>query len=304
MSGARGRDRRDVGAAELGVKAARRRLRADRREHAERQRDPTRRRVDDAQRQDRRGAEHRRRGTADPGRRAGARRLARTSADAIVDLATLTGACVVALGEKIAGLMGEPTTRGSSRSRSRPTGRASRMWPLPAARATTASCSTPRSPTCATSAPAARRGPHRRAVPARVRRRRRRGLHLDIAGPARAGADDGELTTRRHRLRRAHAPRAGQQLRRARRDGRGRARPTKTSKAKKTSRPRRSVAPESTGRSRVADQCDAARRRPGRVGQAQVVVLGDHDLRAVRPHAGQFGSRRTLKVRNVSSSAS
>ena len=112
--------------------------------------------------------------------------------DAIVDLATLTGACMVALGDKIAGLMGNDESwidqvQAAADAAGEP------VWPLPAARATTASCSSPRSPTSATSAPASYGG----ALTA--------GLflaefvdgvpwaHLDIAGPARAGSDDGYL---------------------------------------------------------------------------------------------------------------
>ena len=45
--------------------------------------------------------------------------------DAIVDLATLTGACVVALGEKVAGLMGDDDLGRADRVR-RPTAPASR----------------------------------------------------------------------------------------------------------------------------------------------------------------------------------
>ena len=56
--------------ADLGVKTPGHRLRAAGREHAERQRDPTRRRAEDPQRQDGRGAQHRRRGPAHPRRRA------------------------------------------------------------------------------------------------------------------------------------------------------------------------------------------------------------------------------------------
>ena len=66
--------------------------------------------------------------------------------DAIVDLATLTGACMVALGDKIAGLMGndDALVRPGARRR-RPRRRAGVA--AAAARPSTASSSSPRSPT-------------------------------------------------------------------------------------------------------------------------------------------------------------
>jgi leucyl aminopeptidase len=113
-------------------------------------------------------------------------------ADAIVDLATLTGACVVALGEKVAGLMGnedgwvEQVRRASERA-------GEPMWHLPLP------------------------GDMRKQLESDVADLRNIGanryggaltaglfleafvedrpwVHLDIAGPARAPADDGELT--------------------------------------------------------------------------------------------------------------
>jgi leucyl aminopeptidase len=112
--------------------------------------------------------------------------------DAIVDLATLTGACVVALGEKVAGLMGnedgwvEQVRRASERA-------GEPMWHLPLP------------------------GDMRKQLESEVADLRNIGanryggaltaglfleafvedrpwVHLDIAGPARAPADDGELT--------------------------------------------------------------------------------------------------------------
>ncbi len=112
--------------------------------------------------------------------------------DAIVDVATLTGACVVALGEKVAGIMGAPDpwveqVRSAADRAGEP------MWPLPLP------------------------GEYRKLLDSEVADLRNistggyggaltAGLflqsfvgdvpwvHLDIAGPARAGADDGELT--------------------------------------------------------------------------------------------------------------
>ncbi|MBM3672097.1 MAG: leucyl aminopeptidase [Actinobacteria bacterium] len=112
--------------------------------------------------------------------------------DAMVDLATLTGACVVALGEKVAGLMGNDSgwvdqVRSASDRAGEPT------WPLPLP------------------------DEYRKLLESEVADLRNIGTsgmggaltagifleafvdevpwaHLDIAGPARAGSDDGELT--------------------------------------------------------------------------------------------------------------
>jgi leucyl aminopeptidase len=85
--------------------------------------------------------------------------------DAIIDVATLTGACVVALGRKVAGLMGnhqgwrnDMTRAGSTRSATPPPGPARRSGPSPSPR-TTASRSTPTWPTSRTSAAAATPAP-------------------------------------------------------------------------------------------------------------------------------------------------
>ena len=56
-------------------------VRADGREHGVRRRDPARRRAHDVRRHDRRGAQHRRRGPAGPGRRAGPRDRAEARRD-------------------------------------------------------------------------------------------------------------------------------------------------------------------------------------------------------------------------------
>ncbi len=112
-------------------------------------------------------------------------------ADAIVDLATLTGACVVALGEKVAGVMGGPTSwveqvQAAADHAGEP------VWALPLP------------------------GEYRKLLDSEVADLRNIGTgsyggaltaglflqrfvddvpwaHLDIAGPARASADDGEL---------------------------------------------------------------------------------------------------------------
>ena len=112
--------------------------------------------------------------------------------DAIVDLATLTGACVVALGEKVAGLMGNDD-EWSAQVRAAADRAGEPVWPLPL--------------------PAE----YKKQLDSEVADLRNIGInryggaltagiflesfvgdvpwvHLDIAGPARAGADDGELS--------------------------------------------------------------------------------------------------------------
>ena len=104
--------------------------------------------------------QHRRRGPAGDGRRARARRP-RSDADAIVDIATLTGACLRALGTAVAGVMGNdaaPRRPGPRPPGERPT------RPSGSCRSTgaTATSSTPRSPTSRTSAaPTPARSPRR-----------------------------------------------------------------------------------------------------------------------------------------------
>jgi leucyl aminopeptidase len=112
--------------------------------------------------------------------------------DAIVDVATLTGACVVALGEKVAGLMSNHDEwSGQVRAASERAGES--MWPLPLP------------------------DEYRKLLESEVADLRNIGtsgmggaltaglfleafvddvpwVHLDIAGPARAASDDGELT--------------------------------------------------------------------------------------------------------------
>jgi leucyl aminopeptidase len=114
------------------------------------------------------------------------------NADAIVDLATLTGACVVALGEKVAGVMGNrpewiDQVRGSADRAGEP------LWPLPLPREYRKLLDSEVADLKNVSS-----GGYGGALTA--------GLfletfvddttwaHLDIAGPARAAADDGELT--------------------------------------------------------------------------------------------------------------
>jgi leucyl aminopeptidase len=113
-------------------------------------------------------------------------------AQAIVDVATLTGACVVALGEKVAGIMGNRAewvdqVRAAADRAGEP------VWPLPLPRdyrklldsevADLRNIST---------------GSYGGALTAGLFLERFvddvAWAHLDIAGPARASADDGELT--------------------------------------------------------------------------------------------------------------
>ena len=112
--------------------------------------------------------------------------------DAIVDLATLTGACVVALGEKIAGLMGNHD-EWSAQVRAAAERVGERVWSLPlpddyhaqldSEVADLRNIGTTR---------------HGGALTAGIFLESFVGdvpwVHLDIAGPARAAADDGELS--------------------------------------------------------------------------------------------------------------
>ena len=115
----------------------------------------------------------------------------RERADAIVDLATLTGACVVALGEKIAGLMGNHDEwRAQVRAAAERVGEP--VWPLPL-------------PEDYTKLIESDIGDLRNTATSRYGGALTAGLflrsfvedvawvHLDIAGPARASSDDGEL---------------------------------------------------------------------------------------------------------------
>ena len=111
--------------------------------------------------------------------------------DAIVDLATLTGACMVALGMKIAGLMGNHRrVRRPGAGGRRRRGRADVA--AAAARPRCGPTSSPRWPTsrtCRRSAGAGRRSPA-----SSCRSSSATGIpwvHLDIAGPADSPEDDG-----------------------------------------------------------------------------------------------------------------
>ena len=89
--------------------------------------------------------------------------------DAIVDLATLTGACVVALGDKVAGLMG--SDEGWIEQVDDAAGRVSEAWHLPLPQEYR-SRSSPKLPTCA-HRNGGYGGANRRPVPQGVRRGRR-----------------------------------------------------------------------------------------------------------------------------------
>ena len=99
------------------------------REHAERQRAAAGRRAPHLRRQDRRGAQHRRRGPP----RALADALVRAQEDkpdVLIDIATLTGAAVVALGARTAGIMANDddlreAVHDASKRAGEPT------WPMP-----------------------------------------------------------------------------------------------------------------------------------------------------------------------------
>ena len=120
--------------------------------------------------------------------------------DAIIDLATLTGACMVALGDRTAGVDGQPrraAPAGPRRGRvrtARPCGRC--RCPSTCARRSTA-----RSPTCATSPPRRTAARSTAAIFLQEFVDDIPWVHLDIAGPADASRP-GRERPRRHRLRR------------------------------------------------------------------------------------------------------
>jgi leucyl aminopeptidase len=113
-------------------------------------------------------------------------------ADAIVDVATLTGACVVALGEKVAGIMGNrdewvDQVRAAADRAGEP------MWPLPLPkeyrRLLDSEIADLRNISTGSYGGALTAGLFLEQFVDNVT-----WAHLDIAGPARAPADDGELT--------------------------------------------------------------------------------------------------------------
>jgi leucyl aminopeptidase len=112
--------------------------------------------------------------------------------DAIVDLATLTGACVVALGEKVAGLMGNDDTW-SSQVREAADRAGEPTWPLPLPaeynKQLDSEVADLRNIGANRYGGALTAGLFLQAFVADVP-----WVHLDIAGPARASADDGELS--------------------------------------------------------------------------------------------------------------
>ena len=136
-------------------------------------------------------------------------------ADAIVDIATLTGAVLGALGKKVAGVLGNDQALGGpglGASRSGPTsGSGSCRWST-----TTASCSTPTWPTSRTSVvPTA--APSRPALFLREFVGDVPWAHLDIAGVDGQRRRRRHLLEGRHRLRRAALRRPPGQLPRRRR---------------------------------------------------------------------------------------
>ena len=133
--------------------------------------------------------------------------------DAIVDLATLTGACVVALGEKIAGLMtsndgwGEQVRAAADRA-------GEQVWPLPLPdeynKLIESEIADLKNIGSGGYGGALTAGLFLQAFVGDVP-----WVHLDIAGPARAGLGRRRLRARRHRLRCAHARRAAQHVQEA-----------------------------------------------------------------------------------------
>ena len=113
--------------------------------------------------------------------------------DAIIDLATLTGACMVALGAKIAGLMGNDDEL-VDQVRDAADRAGERVWPLPLPERVPQAASTPRSPTSRTSAAAGTAARSPPGCSCRSSSATSPWVHLDIAGPGACGdADDGYL---------------------------------------------------------------------------------------------------------------
>ena len=257
--GARG----DVGAARPRREDEGHRLRAARREHAERHRDPPRRRAAAS-------ATARRSRCSTPTPRAASSSPTRSSLatedkpDAIVDLATLTGACMVALGEKIAGLMGNDDELDRRRCATPPTGRRARCGrcrcPTEYRKLLDSEVADLKNIGAAAYGGALTAG----LFLAGVRRTTCRGCTSTSPARARVGGDDGYLAEGRHRLRRAHARRARPTLRAARPPAR-----TRDGRASGASVP-----------SAAGSAC----------GQAEVVVLGDDDRCRV------LAARRALRV--------
>jgi leucyl aminopeptidase len=112
--------------------------------------------------------------------------------DAIVDLATLTGACVVALGEKIAGLMGNHDAW-SDQVRAAADRAGESVWPLPLPAEYRKMLDSEVADLKNVSA-----GGYGGALTAGIFLQQfvgdRPWVHLDIAGPSRAPSDDGYLT--------------------------------------------------------------------------------------------------------------
>jgi leucyl aminopeptidase len=112
--------------------------------------------------------------------------------DAIIDLATLTGACVVALGEGVAGLMGTNDSW-SEQVRAAADTAGESVWPLPLPEKYRKMLESEVADMKNIS-----HGGYGGALTAGLFLKEFAGdvpwVHLDIAGPARAGADDGYLT--------------------------------------------------------------------------------------------------------------
>ena len=111
--------------------------------------------------------------------------------DAVIDLATLTGACMVALGDKVAGLMGNhdgwiDQVQGAAERAGEP------VWPLPLPgqyrKLLDSETADLRNISSGNYGGALTAGLFLREFVGGAR-----WAHLDIAGPARAGSDDGEL---------------------------------------------------------------------------------------------------------------
>ena len=131
-----------------------------RRERRRRRRAASRRRAAPLRRPHQRGHQHRRRGPAGARRRAGLRRRRSSTPPSLVDVATLTGAMKVALGQQVGGFFANDEALAAAISDGR-RGRRRAAVAVPAGRATTRRSWPRRSPTPTTRPAARARSPPR-----------------------------------------------------------------------------------------------------------------------------------------------
>ena len=188
----------------------------------------------------------------------------RRSRDVIIDVATLTGACIIALGTEVAGAVRERSGARGRADRGRRATQGEPLWQLPLV---------PEYRDDLKSAVADLKnvgGGNAGSITGALFLQEfvgaTRWAHLDVAGPAFADKDRPYIPTRRHRLRR---PDADPLLAERRRHGRCRAGRTVREPADPpTSHPRRPAARAAAGSARPAAVDDAEPRRMARLTRA------------------------------------